>query len=148
MLQQVLGNGKRVGEDRHAAAGQEMHHLERRGAAVDDDRLAVLAEFDRFPRDGALLGSIERLVDGEGPAGKADELRRRYRLRTAAHPTQALLDMQGRDIAPDRRLGRIRQVDHLLHRHHRLFLDGGQNDPVCQSFPIKYFHCAAQYDRT
>jgi hypothetical protein len=75
--------------------------------------------------------------------------------------------MQRRDVAPDRCFGRVRQLDHLLHRHHRLFLDGGQNDPValffvhgsslpkhqalesaqCQSFPIIYFHCAVQYDR-
>jgi len=64
--------------------------------------------------------------------------------------------MQRRDVAPDRRFGGVRQLDHFLPRHHRLFLDGGQNDPVafffvhgssqpehqalenaqCQSFPI------------
>ena len=59
VLEQVLGDRERIGEDRHAAAGQEMHHLEGGGAAVDDDRLAVLAEFDRLAGDGALLRGVE-----------------------------------------------------------------------------------------
>ena len=85
--------------------------------------------------------ALKRLVDGKGPAGQADELRRGDRLGAAAHPAQALLDMQGRDVAPDRRLGRVRQVDHLLHRHDRLFLDGGQDERGGALFRAWFLPC-------
>ena len=55
MLEQVLGDRKGIGEDLQPAVGQEMHHLEGGGAAIDDDRLAVLAERHRLARDGPLL---------------------------------------------------------------------------------------------
>ena len=64
----------------------------------------------RFLRD------VQRLVDAERPAGEADELRRSERLGAAAHPAQPLLHVQRGDVAADRRLGRLGQLDQLLHR--------------------------------
>ena len=64
---------------------QEMHHLERRGAGIHDDGLAVGAERHGGPGDGALLLDVDRLADLEGAAGDADELRRMQRLGAAAH---------------------------------------------------------------
>jgi hypothetical protein len=51
-----------------------MHHLERRGAAIDDDRLAILTERDGFLGNRLLLAGMQALVDTERTAGKADEL--------------------------------------------------------------------------
>ena len=107
-----------------------MHHLEGRRAAIDDDRLAVAAELDGLPGDGALLVDVKRLVDAERPSGKADELRRRQRLGAAAHPAKALLHMQRGDIAADRGFGRTRQLDEFLYGGDRLFLNRGQDDPM------------------
>jgi hypothetical protein len=69
-----------------------------------------------------------------GSAGQPYELRRRDRLGAAAHATQALLHVECSNIASDRRLGRFRQIDHLLHRHDRFFLDGRQDQAMALFF--------------
>jgi hypothetical protein len=63
IAQEMLGDRERVGENLHAAADEVMDHLEGGGAAVDDDRIAILAKVDRRPRDRALLADIDGLVD-------------------------------------------------------------------------------------
>ena len=123
MLEQVLGDRHRIGEDLHPAAGQRVHHLECRRAAVDDDRLAIGTEVDRGARDRLFLLDPDRFIDREGPAGKPDELRRRDRLCPAPHTAQLFLHMQGGDVAPDGRLRHAGQVHKVDHGHDRTILD-------------------------
>jgi hypothetical protein len=52
----------------------------------------------------------------------------------AAYAAQPLLHVKRGDIAPDRRLRRGRQLNQFLHRHDRLFLDGGQDDAMALFF--------------
>ncbi|MCY1238449.1 hypothetical protein D9M72_511890 [compost metagenome] len=107
-----------------------MHHLEGGGAAIDDDRLAILAERHRLLGDRLLLAGVQAFVDLERPTGKADELRRVDRLRAATHPAQLLLHMECRNVAPDRRLGTVGQIDQFLDGDDGFFLNRRQNDPV------------------
>ena len=137
IAQQVLGDGERIGEDLHAAAGEMVDHLKGGGAAVDDDRLAVLAEFDGRPRDGALLVDVDLLVDREGPAGEprvcggwsASAPPRTRRSRSG--------DMQRADVAADRRLGRAGQFDQFGNRDDRFRGHFAKDDAVALDFVHK-----------
>ncbi|MNL55157.1 hypothetical protein D3C87_1785420 [compost metagenome] len=73
---------------------------------------------------------MQTLIDLEGPASQPDELRRIDRLGPAAHAPQPLLHVEGCNIAPDRRLGTVGQIDQFRHRDHGLFLNRRQNDPM------------------
>jgi len=123
-----------IGEDMQAAIGKEMHHLEGGGAAVDDDGLAILAQLDRRLGDGALFGGVQTFLHRKGARVDADIAGRRDGLGPAAHPAQLFLDVQLRDVAPDRRLGGVGQLAQVGHRHDGPFLHGGQNDAMAFGF--------------
>src|SRR5690606_3790378 len=59
IVDQKLRDGEAISEDRKTLFGQVMHHLKRRGAAVDDHRLAIIAHSSRDPGNGALLRNID-----------------------------------------------------------------------------------------
>ena len=52
---------------KNAAMAEEVAHLERRRAAIDDDRFAVLAQFNRRLGDGSLGGDVDAATGFEGP---------------------------------------------------------------------------------
>ena len=54
--------------------------------------------------------------------------------RAAAHAPNLLLQMQGRDIAPNGGLRRLRQLHQTLHGRYRAFLNGRQNHVVALTF--------------
>ncbi|MNW17160.1 hypothetical protein D3C71_2162430 [compost metagenome] len=51
-------------------------------------------------------------------------------LGAAAHTAQLLLHVECCDIAPDRRLGTVGQIDQLLDGDDGFFLNRRQNDPM------------------
>jgi hypothetical protein len=111
-----------------------MHHLECGRAAIQNDRVAIVAEIDRFARNCAFLVDIDRFGHAERPGGQIAELRRMHRFRPAAHAPQFALNMQRGDIPADRRFRRIRQFGNILHRHDSFFLRGAQDDAMAFAF--------------
>ena len=76
MLQQMLSDRKRICKHLHPARGQRMNHLERGGATVYDDRLAICAEIYSSTCNGLLLRNLERFIHIERPPRQPDRLRR------------------------------------------------------------------------
>ena len=142
MLDEMLGDREGIREHLQPAGRQVMHHLKGRCAAVDDDRIALGAQGDGLPGDGAFLGDVLTLRHAKRLGGEAPDLRRMKRFRPAAHAAQATLDVKRGDVATDRGLGGRGQLDEILNRRDRLLLHGAQNDPV----PLTFVHASSAND--
>ncbi len=126
----MLSNGERVGHYLQTPGRHEMHHLEGGRTAIDNDGVTFLAQIDGLACNCAFLIDIDRFRDAKGTCGQVAKLWRMHRLGSAAHTAQFPLDVKRCDITPDRCLGRIGQFGNVLHRHHRLFLNGAQDDAM------------------
>jgi hypothetical protein len=136
MLHEMLGDGERIREDLQTAGDQIMHHLKCSGAAVDDDGVPLRAQRHGLPGNRPLLGDVLAFRHAKRLGRKAADLSRMKRLRPTANPTQAPLNVQGRDVAADRGLRGGGQLHKILDCRDRLLLDGAQDDPV----PFTFVH--------
>jgi len=127
MMDQRLGQGIGIGENLDAAFAQELAHLERRGAAIDDDGIAIAAQRDRSARDGPFGRDIERLADLEGAGRQRRCIARHrrgtwHRLQSASHPDRRPHLGKPGKITPDRGLGRARGTADIANTHQRLLV--------------------------
>ena len=122
-------HGERVGEDLQAAVGQELGHPVGRGAAVDDDRIAVGAKIHGRLRDPPLLIVVERLGLAEGARGEPSAAPAGHRLGAAVHfPELARLGEPGEVAAHGR--GRCVELIFELDDGHHAALGERFEDPL------------------
>lgn len=112
-VQQPLGQQERVGQDAKLPVGQELGHQERGAAAVDDHRLAGVAQVCSVAGDRALLGGLPHQRLAEGGTEQRFALGTAQRPCTAPRALELLTRGQPGQIAPHGG-GRGRQPMHQL----------------------------------
>ncbi|MNS67177.1 hypothetical protein D3C72_1004220 [compost metagenome] len=130
----MFRNREGIGHHLQTARRHVVHHLECRRAAIQDDRIAIIAEINRLARNCAFFVDVDRFGYTEWPCREIAELRRMYRFGSTTHAAQLALNVQRRDIPADRRFRRIRQFGNILHRHDSFFLCGAQDDAMAFAF--------------
>src|SRR5690606_27506895 len=104
---------KGVREDVQIALGEELHERERRRTAGDDDALAWFDQLGRGARDRTLLRHADVLAQRERHTAAVRLIARANRLSAAADALDFAALGERVDIAPDRRLGRAKQIQQI-----------------------------------